>query len=112
MARETFDWCYRTNAQGGVRFRQLAAQFGDGYRQTAGDGINSEAQVWPLQFVGSEVELVPIVAFLRRHKDGKAFFWTPPLGERGYYTVVGFDPVPLGGKQHTISVTFTQTFRP
>ena len=46
MAIETFQWSPRTNAAADATFRIRKAQFGDGYVQVAGDGINFRAQNW------------------------------------------------------------------
>lgn len=109
---EVFSWVPRINAQGNVRFRVLEAQFGDGYTQKAADGINNKVQSWPLQFVGKAALIAPIVAFLDRHAGHRAFLWTPPLGEQGYYTAREYQPVALGGGAFSLSVTFQQDFRP
>ena len=42
MAVEIFNWSPRINPQGRTKFRVLSAQFGDGYGQTAADGINNK----------------------------------------------------------------------
>ncbi|WP_243689793.1 phage tail protein, partial [Cronobacter sakazakii] len=52
MATETFTWCPRINAGGEVTHRVRRAQFGDGYAQASGDGINARGQKWDLEFVG------------------------------------------------------------
>ena len=50
MAVEIFNWSPRINPQGRTKFRVLSAQFGDGYGQTAADGINNKVATWPLHF--------------------------------------------------------------
>ena len=112
MAIETFTWSPRVNPQGRTKFRVLSAQFGDGYRQTAADGINNKVASWPLQFSGSEAQVGPIVAFLDRHQGYRAFQWQPPLGEPGYYTATDYDLTAMGGEMYSLAVTFQQVFRP
>ncbi|HCW18356.1 phage tail protein [Achromobacter sp.] len=109
---EVFTWRPRVNAQGAVKFRVLTAGFGDGYTQTAADGINNKVQSWPLQFVGKEATVAPIAAFLDRHAGYRSFLWTPPLGQEGYYTASEYQVVALGGGAYTVSATFQQVFRP
>ena len=55
-----------------VQDRTLRVQFGDGYEQEAADGIHTVTQSWPLQFVGNEVYVRPILDFVRRHAGGKS----------------------------------------
>lgn len=110
---EIFTWCPRRNPQGGVSFRTLTAQFGDGYAQVAEDGINSRSEKWPLEFFGTEAEILPIKDFLDRHGGCKGFLWTPPLGKQAVFLMDdGYQPVPLGGGWFTLSVTFKQKFIP
>ena len=54
MALETFNWSPRVNPSQDVTMRTREAQFGDGYTQTSGDGINPRSQSWDLTFIGIE----------------------------------------------------------
>ena len=112
MAIEVFNWSPRINPQGRTKFRVLTAQFGDGYSQTAADGINNKVASWPLQFAGSAAQISPIVAFLDRHQAVRAFQWQPPLGEAGYYKAADYDLTAMGGEMYSLAVTFQQVFRP
>ncbi len=112
MQKETFNWSPRVNPRGQVRLRTLEAKFGDGYTQTAADGINSKVQSWPLEFVGTEQKIGEIAAFLDRHGGFRSFLWTPPLGGEGRYRATEYDPVALGAGLFSLSVTFQQTFGP
>ena len=85
MAIETFTFCPRVNPEGAFTQRIRSVQFGDGYTQRSGDGINIESQSWPITFVGSTDLIRPIVAFLRRHNGYIAFQWVNPLSELGLY---------------------------
>lgn len=110
---EIFSWCPRKNPRGDVRFRALKAQFGDGYSQEAEDGINSRTETWPLEFIGTESEILPIKAFLDRHGTWKGFLWTPPMGQQAVFLMEqGYSPVPIGGGWFTLTVTFKQKFKP
>lgn len=112
MEKETFTWSPRVNPRGQVTLRTLEAKFGDGYTQTAADGINNKTQSWPLEFVGNEAYIAAIAAFLDRHGGYRAFLWTPPLGVEGRYRATEYDPVALGGGMYSLSVTFQQHFGP
>ena len=61
MAFEVFNWSPRPNPVGAFGDRTLRVQFGDGYEQEAADGIHTVTQSWPLQFVGNEVYVRPIL---------------------------------------------------
>lgn len=112
MAIETFTWCPRVNAQQEVSFRTRKAQFGDGYTQVAGDGLNTRSQAWTLEFTGNEAYISAIKAFLDRHGGTKSFQWTPPLESAGLYRCAGYKPTPLGNKKYNLSVTLEQAYAP
>jgi phage-related protein len=112
MAIETFTWNTEAQADGDVAFAQRSTQFGDGYKQIAGEGLNNESQTWPISTVQLKAEALKVAAFLRRHKDGKAFLWTPPLGELGLYTCAGFKPINAGGAAWRIAATFETAYHP
>lgn len=108
---ETFIWCPETGTEGSSTFRVLTAQFGDGYKQSAGDGINNEVNSWPLTFKGLEHEIKPIRDFLRSHKGYKPFYWKPPLETEAFlFEVTEFSVVPMGGRAYTLTATFVQRF--
>jgi phage-related protein len=112
MAKEIFKWSPKLGATGSVKFRVLKAQFGDGYAQTAPDGINNRSSSWPLSFTGIEAKIRPIKDFLDRQAGAKSFLWTPPLGVPGYFKVVEYQCVSQGGRVFTLTATFEETFQP
>jgi phage-related protein len=112
MALATFTWSPQIKPTGDNTFRVRTAQFGDGYSQVAGDGINTETQSWDLSFTGDTDYISPIVAFLRAQAGTSSFIWTPPLGVPGLYRCAEFKPTPLGGGNYTLTATFTQSFQP
>lgn len=109
---ETFTWCPLNQPTGDVTLRTRVAQFGDGYSQAAGDGINTKEQEWPLSFTQGEAEAQEIVDFFDRHQGYKAFFWQPPLGGVGLYRVTNYSIRPLRPGLYHIAATFVQTFHP
>ncbi|WP_038188352.1 phage tail protein, partial [Xenorhabdus bovienii] len=88
-----------------------SVQFGDGYKQTSGDGINSQRESWPLSFVGALFEIEPIIAFLREHQGWRSFKWRNPLSELGLYQAGKFN-IQASGAYFTLSVTFTRVYHP
>ena len=94
-------------------YRELTAQFGGGYAQTAPDGINPVSEVWSLQF--NEIPLArgeAIRAFLRT-KVGTSFTWTPPGGSETRFRRVGSVTMPRTGPTTVnLTCTFRQWFGP
>jgi len=112
MPIETFIWDPSIDATGDISHRVRKAQFGDGYAQVIGDGINSKSQSWPLAFTGTGEEVIPIRDFLDLHAGGKAFLWSPPLEGVQLYRCATYQLVPLGGDLYTLNATFEQAFHP
>lgn len=109
---ERFTWRPTGQPLGATTFRRLAAQFGDGYRQVAGDGINNKVQSWPLTFSGDKKDMTALAAFLDRHAGIRSFLWTPPMGVEGFYEAPAYTLNPVGGDVYSVSATFQQVFRP
>lgn len=106
---ETFDFCPRINPTGQTTFRTRVAQFGDGYAQRVGDGINTRKESWPLEFIGNEEYIAPIKSFLDSHAGHMPFMWTPPLGEQGEYVAPdGYALTAMGGDAYTLTVTLVE----
>ncbi|WP_047680420.1 MULTISPECIES: phage tail protein [Xenorhabdus] len=108
---KTFDFPARVGAVGEFEPVVRAVQFGDGYKQTSGDGINSQRESWPLSFVGTLSEIAPVMAFLREHQGWRSFKWRNPLSEMGLYQAGKFT-IQASGAYFTLSVTFTRIYHP
>ncbi|MBD8531579.1 MULTISPECIES: phage tail protein [unclassified Massilia] len=108
----TFTWKHDARPSGTSAFRVLKAQFGDGYQQTAADGINNKSQSWPLSFTGAASKIAPITAFLDTCGGWQSFYWTPPLGAQGFYKCASYDSKHLGGDMWQLTATFEQSFQP
>lgn len=112
MPVETFTWCPRLGAASTPEYRTRSSKFGNGYEQVVGDGPNNKIEVWSVSFVGDEKTALEIRAFLDRHAGFKSFFWTPPLGEMGFYRASAPAVSPNGAGFYTLTTTFTQSFLP
>jgi phage-related protein len=93
--------------------RVLKAEFGDGYTQRAGDGLNTlPAQVsatWPPM---PRATLDAIVSFLEHRRGFEAFAWTVP-GEASsrLWTCETWSIAAAGSTNlFTLSATFEQVF--
>lgn len=109
---EIFTWSPRLNPQGDILFKTRKAKFGDGYEQVSGDGINARSQKWSLNFTGTEDYILPIRDFIDNHGGIRAFQWRPPLEQLGLYRCEDPKLTPLGGNNYSLSLTFTQAFKP
>jgi len=112
MAIETFSWPTQTGDSPDIDWRVRKSQFGNGYKQTVGDGPNNKEQSFPITFTGSKATILKIMEFLDSHAGAKAFKWTTPLGEVGLFTCEKAVPTPLGGGQFKITATFEQAYHP
>lgn len=108
----TFSWAADGKLSGTTTFAVLTAQFGDGYKQTAANGINNKSQSWPVKFTGNSAKIIPIRDFLDARAGFESFFWTPPLGVQGYYKCASYVPRHLGGDAYELTATFEQSFQP
>ncbi|MGJ0635943.1 phage tail protein [Xenorhabdus bovienii] len=108
---KTFDFPARVGAVGEFEPIVRSVQFGDGYKQTSGDGINTQRESWPLSFVGALSDIQPIIAFLREHQGWRPFKWRNPLFELGLYQAGKFN-IQANGAYFTLSVTFTLIYHP
>ncbi len=105
-----FTWPASIGAKGEVNYSVLEAQFGDGYKQSVGDGINNRSQSWPLTFKGHSEKILPIVQFLDEHEGCKPFEWTPPLSKKALFEVKGFSLIERGTDYYVLTATFQQVF--
>lgn len=109
---ETFTWIPRTNSSAEVNYRVRETQFGDGYTQASGDGLNLKKQQHEVSFTGKEAMVSEIIDFLDRHEGWKSFAWKPPLSPLGLYRCKTWSPTSIGGNVHTITATFIETSQP
>lgn len=115
MAIETFTWGIKSSSQPtlGSKDTVRKAQFGDGYTQVSGSGLNDEMLTYEFSYSGDPVVAREIYSFLRRHKT-KSFIFTPPLGDKALWRVEAdsLKRVVKNIKVMTITATFEQAFAP
>lgn len=115
MAIEKFPWSVQAASQPTLKSKDVIrkAQFGDGYAQVTGSGLNDEQLTFSYSFTGKPDKGLLIYAFLRRHKT-KSFSFQPPFGELTLWRVEA-DSLQKVVKNKTvmiISATFEQAFAP
>jgi phage-related protein len=115
MAIEAFSWGIQSASQPTTKSKDAIrkAQFGDGYVQVTGSGLNDETLTYEYSFTGKPETAIQIHAFLRRHKT-KSFTFTPPFGELALWRVAAdsLQKVVKNNKVMTITATFEQAFAP
>ncbi|MFJ4589058.1 phage tail protein [Pseudomonas moraviensis] len=112
---ETFGYCTRIGASGDIIQRTWENDFGDGYTQAGGIGINTKTQSWEMSVTGRLEEgddLKGVRDFLDRHEGYKSFLWTPPAGTQGRYRANGYKLNAAGAGLFTLSATFKQVYTP
>lgn len=113
---ETFNYRVLASPSSQSSFRVLTAQFGDGYAQEAGDGINLKVDSWSISLMGrlgsEEYPLDEIKSFLDRHEGWKTFKWETPLKETKMFKCKSYNLTHVNGDIFTISATFNEVFVP
>lgn len=110
MATQTFNWVVSTQASPTIGYTVRSAQFGDGYSQDVGEGVNNKTESWEVSFVGSDTEVLAIMTFLDALAGYKSFFWTNPLGQIGLYKCKDPKPTEVGGNTFSFTGTFTKAY--
>ncbi|CAM8575011.1 phage tail protein [Enterobacter asburiae] len=115
MTIEHFVWRIQAASQPTLSSKDTVrtAQFGDGYKQVSGSGLNDEVLNYAFSFTGDPVTAREIHAFLRRHKT-TSFSFTPPGGDLALWRVEAdsLQRVILNKKVETVTATFEQAFKP
>lgn len=91
------------------------AQFGDGYEQRIGRGLNRQPQSYELTFAyRGDTEADNIEAFLVARGGTEAFDWTPPQGGAAIRVVCDepWTRTPVAYNLNTIRCRFRQVFEP
>ncbi|MFV3402876.1 phage tail protein [Pseudomonas sp. NY15463] len=112
MAIETFTWIPDDEASGDSTLRTRKSQFGDNYAQVSTDGLNAETDSWGLSFGGLADEILPILAFIRRHRGATSFLWVNPEGVLGLYRCEAFRQQRKAGGIVTLTATFERAYHP
>ena len=73
---ETFHWRPLATKSKSTSYRVRSTRFGDGYRQMAGDGINTQKESLMVTIAGDEAKINAVVDFLDRHAGYKPFEFT------------------------------------
>jgi len=111
MVTDTFTWAARLQASEQINVSTNSAQFGDGYKQVSGLGINDTSESWSLTCNGRKLLISEIRGFLKSHVTS-SFWWTNPWGEKKLFRVKA-DSINgkfINGDFVEITFTFVQAF--
>lgn len=90
--------------------RVKSIQFGNGYKQIYGDGINNNLEVWSIGFTVNDTNKQSIETFLNSSAGYIPFYWTAP--ENGsiqkMYLCTTWNVVPLGRNIYSITANFEE----
>lgn len=80
---EVFNFKVQASPTGTASFSTIDAQFGDGYSQSAADGINNKGQSWSVRLRGLDSpgcvqteNMLAVEAFLDARGGWQSFEWT------------------------------------
>lgn len=93
--------------------RTLQADFGDGYGQTALDGINTSMEEWRLSFKDyPEAEIQTLTDFLDARQSNEHFLWTPPgeVTAKKWKQVDEYDVTFPGHGTRSLTVTIKRVY--
>jgi len=89
--------------------RVLASQFGDGYTQRVGDGINISLRKWSLRFdARTSTERDAILAALRAENGITSFDWTDPLGYTGKWVCKKWSTILNNAASSSVGAVFEE----
>lgn len=114
MAYPSFDEVPDYGLKAGATPNVLTAQFGDGYRQDAENGLNTVGEVITAQFTRSLEDAHALRNVLKSYKGAQRFWWHPPgwAAPMLFITTGEIGLVSNNFGQHVVSATFTQVFDP
>jgi phage-related protein len=95
-----------------VKPRVQRLDFGDGYSQRIGQGLNPISEGWDIILKDiTAAEKDTVVVFFKDKNGTEAFYWTP-IGESTprQYTCPEWLPVPQEGQLWTVTAKFVEEF--
>lgn len=112
MALDVFKWCVQVQDGGGVMTvtnNDRQVQFGNGFRQVASSGYNTERREYAISYVGKDWKEVR--EFLRSHRM-KAFAFTPPEDKIGVFLLKPdtLNTQPIGRGLLVVKCTIVEAF--
>lgn len=109
---EEFKWCTQSQNGGGAMTttnNDREVVFGNGYRQKASAGFNTERREFTIVYVGRDYR--DVKKFMSDHRL-KPFLWRMPDGDYGLFTVKAGTVAltPISSTVQEVKATFTEEF--
>ena len=109
---DEFKWCTQIQGGGGAMTtsnNDREVIFGNGYRQKASSGFNTERREFAVVYVGTDYKAVK--TFMTNHRL-KPFLWRMPDGDYGLFSVKAGTVAltPISPTAQEVKATFTEEF--
>ena len=107
----TFTYSPNYGAQAQRAPRTKSVKYGDGYELRLVDGINTQPEIWDLQFTNrTSTEALAIDAFLTALQGTAKFAWTTPTGVTANFICRTWNMSITWGNVYTVTAKFEQVF--
>jgi phage-related protein len=96
-----------------VTYRVLKAQFGNGYEQTAPDGLNYSVESWDVKYENITLaDRTTLIAMLESVGSFNTISWTPPNGTAKLYKMTqdGYTESQQSANVFSVSFSLYQVF--
>lgn len=96
---------------GGSEPRVRKTNFGDGYSQRVGDGLNTQPEKWTLEYIKPLSTIQTILSFFTTTKGVDYFWWTPPVsGSPLKFSYLSYTIAPMGNNIWRLTVNIEEVF--
>jgi len=104
--------CPVISSRKNVAFKTLETEFGDGYTQRAGAGLNSESVTFDATWTGLTItEADQVEAFFRKQRGYLPFEWTLPRESKAWlYRCKSWSRNGVGGRHDSITATIERVY--
>jgi len=107
----TFSYIPTYSVNMSVTPRIRSTDFGDGYSQRVGDGLNTQRQIWTVEFISDTTSIDVIETFLQNTGGYQSFDWTPPRQTTALkFRYTDYNREPMGPFCDRLTATFRQEF--
>lgn len=112
MALLEFKFPVLANDTGDTEFIVRRAQYGDGYAQVSGEGLQSSKDTWAVSYAGLWEDVQEVNAFIKQHEGYKSFAWRTPKGELKLFRAPRWQVLPYAKDVFRLTTTFEEAFAP
>ncbi|MBR0568007.1 phage tail protein [Azoarcus sp. L1K30] len=107
----TFIWIATYGSNVETKPNVAVAEFGDGYEQRVGLGLNITRRRWNLQFNNRPNDTADAIeGFLKARNGIESFDWTPKYGGAGKWVCCEWSSIPTSPNTRSVTATFEEVF--